>query len=219
MNKLIPIILLLISACGGGGGGSEVKDPPPPIIIEGPYLFSYTVTLDADPRSYTGTGVKVNGILYVAPDGIADSSFTVSGEIIDNHVRLFSYVSRGLVQDFTDGDNSGLNLELIDEGEIPEQSLSDLNGQWFNSEYAGSFGDPVVTLVYQDGQITGTDTTGCNITGEAFESDGVIGIELTLADCEQSGDYHGSLRVEGNKIIGAVSSGNYGFSLLYTRGE
>lgn len=218
MKYLIPIILLLISACGGGGGSSEVEPTPPPIVIESPKLYSYTVTNDADSRVYAGNGVKVNGIIYVSPTTIADSDFVVSGEIIGNEVRLFSYKTRGLVVSFTDGDNSGLHLNLEELWDLNAHSLSDLNGEWFNLASSGMFGEPIVTLVYDNGQITGTDTDGCNITGEAFESDDVIGIELTLTDCAQSGDYHGSLRVEGDKIIGAVSSNDNGFSLLYTKG-
>ncbi len=216
-TKLLLIVLLLLTACGGGGGSDpvEVIDPPPDTK---PHLYSYTVNTDGGTRTYSGKGVKVNGIIYTAPTSIADSNFIVSCEIIGNEVRLFSYKTRDIVVNFTDGDQSGHHLTLVDEGEINELSLSDLNGEWFNLSSAGMFGDPIVTLIYNDGQITGTDTLGCNITGEAFESDGVIGVSLELDDCAHSGSYHGSIRVDGNTIIGSVSGESYGFTLLYNKG-
>lgn len=217
-TKLLSITLLLLAACGGGGGGPEVEETPTLPIVERPHLYSYTVSNDADTRSYTGKGVKVNGIIYTAPALISNSDFVVSGEIIDNQIRLFSYKSRGLVVSFTDGDQSGHHLTLIDEGVINELSLSDLDGEWFNNSSAGMFGDAVVSLVYDNGSIAGADTNGCGITGETFKSDSVIGISLVLTDCLHAGDYHGSLRVDGDSIIGAVVSESYGFTLLYNKG-
>ena len=115
MNKLIlSIILLILTGCGGGG--SDEKPREQVIVDDRAILYSYTVTSDFDTRSYTGRGVSVNDIIYMTPTLISDSSFTVVGEISGDDVRLFSYSTRGLAVQFTNGDNSGYHLELNEIG-------------------------------------------------------------------------------------------------------
>lgn len=215
MNKLISIIFLL-TIIGCGGGSSKA-----PVIEQGPdakkaILYSYTVTNDNDTRSYTGKGVSVNGVIYMAPTLISSSDFTVVGDITDGEVRLFSYINRGLVVSFVDGDNSGYHLELNEIGFIDKVSINNIPQEWFNFGYSGSFGDIVTTLTNNDGDLIGSDTAGCNINGEIFDLDGVIGIELNILDCDYSGSYYGALRVGENSIIGSVTNDNNGIMINYT---
>jgi hypothetical protein len=213
MSKLITVLIFIfIIGCGGGSSTVDPVKLPPPSL---PHLFSYIVTVDGDTRRYTGQGVEVNGIIYVAPTTLGNSEFVVMGEIINNEVRLFSYVTRELVVSFTDGDDSGYHLTLNDDGPIDVLQLSDLNGDWSNVSSAGMFNDPIMMLTYEDGKITGEDTLNCIINGEAFESDFVIGIELTLTNCAHSGTYYGSLRTNGDNIIGAAVSDNFGLVINY----
>lgn len=200
--------------CGGGGGSKE----PDPVIITLPttaILYSYTVTLDADTRSYTGKGVSVNDIIYVSPSTLSDSGFSVVGEIIGNEVRLFDYVTRNLVVQFTNGDDSGYHLEVSEVKQMPKISLSNIPGQWFNNSSAGMFGDAIMSLSNDSGVISGSDTSGCAVNGEIFESDNALGVELTLSDCDDSGEYYGSMYLDGGKIIGSVIGVDKGIMLNY----
>lgn len=215
MKYLIPIILMLITACGGSE--SRTDDP---IIVEppnntDPILYHYKVTISGNTQFYEGEGVKIGETIYLTPNVIADSSFVVIGEITNDDVRLFSYVSRTIVADFTDGDLSGYDLELTEIGILPKADIGSLTGEWFNQSFDGLFGDDVVVLVNDNGDLSGTDSTGCNISGQVNESDGVFAIELTLIDCVTTGFYSGSLRFNGTVIIGALTSNDYGIMLSY----
>lgn len=216
-NLTLILILISITACGGGGGKDEPIAPVEP--VEPVIFYTYKVARDGDTRSFNGRGVKVNDILYAYPTTLANSEFVAVGEIInDSETRLFSYIGRTIIADFVNGDTSGYSLEVFDGEIVPTQSLSLLDGQWNNHSSAGQFGDTVLSLTYDSGKITGSDSKNCVINGEAYKLDGVIGVHLNLSLCDDSGDYYGALTVESNSIRGAVTSENRGISLNFTKG-
>lgn len=215
MIKLIPLVILLIMAgCGGGVSTEQTIDQT--IISPKAIVYSYKVTSDFDSRIYAGRGVSVNNIIYMYPTLLAGSDFIVVGEISGSKVRLFSYISRELVVEFYDGDASGYHLELNEVGLLDPVKLDIIPEQWFNSNYAGAFGDIIMSLTNIDNILSGNDTSGCIVSGGMFEVDSVIAINLTLSSCIYAGDYRGSLVINDNAILGSVTSDNNGIMLSYT---
>lgn len=216
MRILMLAASLSLVACSGGSSKSDDPIVEPLPVPASAMLYEYTVTLDGESRSYTGEGVSINDVIYMTPKLLSSSGFSVVGEIAGDDVRLFDYTTRGLVAAFTNGDDSGYHLELEPIKELEPMSVSSVSEQWYNTSSAGIFGDTIMTLVNDNGEITGTDTDGCNVVGEIFELDSVIGIEIILSDCDFTGDYHGALRIEGDHILGAATSATNGIMFNYT---
>lgn len=220
MNKLTIIIFLFLglTACGGGSGETQEPEPTPPTPTptEQLIVYDYIVSSESDTRSYQGRGVAINGIIYASPKSVSSSSYTVTAQIEGDKVRLFSYVTRGLVLEFENGDTSGYTLELTEVKVIQPFNISAVGSVLYNSSSAGAFGETIMNLSNDSGILTGDDTNGCIVSGEIYKTDSSNGIDLVLTDCGQAGEYFGSVRLEGDRLIGVATSENHGININYS---
>lgn len=247
MNKLMLILLIfMLSACGGGGSSSSGEQPnpiePPAPDLALPVYTKYTLTPANGGGQYSGVGITTGEEVYFIPVTVADSQYvttahfkviSATSEELTLDIKLYSFKTRQLVlygevvlyksgnelinTVIINGDEYDLTVSAdMERGDI--STLSDIEGDWMNTSYAGQFGDIVLSLNNSGGQISGYDSSGCNVFGSITENANngkLFDISLTLSDCVTAGEYLGTMWKDGINLSGSVANSNHSIDMRF----
>lgn len=196
--KTIMLSSVLIALCGCSA--DQVIDqinemPQEPVVTEVYEYFDYQY------QDYTGRCRRLDDIAYCYPKVIADSDFTVTATIDFNTREL-------KVFDFTTWQLKFNDVVNVDMTPVDIESDVSVDGYWSPRLY---FNEDYIELTYQSGELMGTTTQGCTVSGN---TNGYT-INLNLSGCAVEGDYQGLLTISGNRIDGMVSNGQYGAAVFY----
>lgn len=241
MRFLTVLLFVVLTACGGGGSKSTgVTEPEPPTFAL-PTFYSYEIKQVGESMGYEGVAMRGDNVMISHPLQFTRSGFDVVGEFyytfdesdksIDVDLQLYAFgrwgvVRQGVVTLVHQGGSSWVGSFTMNGAEFDMTlngrsvaaagaSLANLSGNWNVINYSSSVIDATdISLDYNNGQLTGSTSTGCTIAGSVSVETAVLyGVTLQVSDCAEAGTYDGLFYQDGDELRGGATSGQHGFAI------